>query len=281
MGACNFFCRSMPRTQFLLKALAKESSNTEFNGSEEVDEAVRKLKVILKQEGMTFHPIPDFNEEYMLVVDSSLEGFGAVFGIGKCEDEKVENFRPVAFGSGAFESKIKLESSRNRELIGIQRALSYFRDLLSDAVPLTVICDHKSISNINNNEEAKKYPITRVRKALSEYPNLKIKYASAKDEIVQICDGLSRAITISGKIDPVEIVGWMDENLPDAQTNNMNILKKYKYRHFSEIALDENKLKIEQRKDKFCLEILSKSNNKNSWNIGPHEYAIKNSLILK
>jgi hypothetical protein len=97
MGACNFFCRSMPRTQFLLKALAKESSNTEFNGSEEVDEAVRKLKVILEQEGMTFHPIPDFNEEYMLVVDSSLEGFGAVFGIGKCEDEKVENFRPVAF----------------------------------------------------------------------------------------------------------------------------------------------------------------------------------------
>lgn len=167
LGAVQFYVRVIPRAMQTLKPLTIEISNKTFTGSSQVEKAVMKLREILKSSKELFHPLPSHDENYILAVDSSLTGYGSLFGLAKIHEDQAEDIKVIAYGSGQFDKRLQLDSSRNRELCGLEKSLMYFKDLIDITKPFYAFVDHKSLATLENNEIAKKEPVTRVRKALA------------------------------------------------------------------------------------------------------------------
>lgn len=283
LGAVQFYVRVIPRAMQTLKPLTIEISNKTFKGSSKVEEAVMKLRKILKSSKELFHPLPSQGENYILAVDSSLTGYGSLFGLAKIHEDQAEDIKAIAYGSGHFDKRLQLDSSRNRELCGLEKSLTYFKDLIDVTKPLYAFVDHKSLATLETNEIAKKEPVTRVRKALATImtmPNLIIKYVSAKSDLIRAVDGISRTISETQEVGQTYVTDWAETVLPQ-QLNNIQVLRNKKSEHPSIISFDENDIMKAQKSDGYCSDLLRKSDGKILWDVGSNSFEKKDEIIYK
>ena len=252
-GTFNFYIRQIPRLSLLLSPLSEAIGSTEFTLTDQAKAGIDRLKEIIKKGNgiRTCHLNYGNrnNQTIYIACDTSLVGSGFVIGNAIWKGEEIEILDVCHYGSKKLDRLSQLLSSRARELIGLQAALEAFKDLLWEGLEFVLLTDHRSLEKIGEGKTlGKTSSNTRTRNALAtvlNYPNLKILYVPATEDIIQLCDGLSRSGIFS-----VEEVGSAELDprleLPVA-LNAIEVTR-----------ISSDNLRAEQRKDAKLGEIIRK-----------------------
>jgi hypothetical protein len=131
---------------------------------------IQRVKELVRY-GLGVHHLDHSNmqESFIFVsCDSSLNT--AAYCIGNCKKsgDDYTNFKIAAFDSTPFDHAVAMQSSRSRELIGLNYALEKFADLLEPSLEFISLIDHKSLTKVSTNKSLGKTSTnTRLRKALA------------------------------------------------------------------------------------------------------------------
>ena len=145
LGFANFYRRFIRGFSAIAAPLhALTSTQVQFHWSPEADAAFRILK-----HRFTSAPIltlPDPQQQFVVEVDASNEGVGAILSQRSEQDGKV---RPCAFLSRRLSKAERNYDVGNRELLAVKLALEEWRHWLEGAEhPFIVWTDHKNLEYI-------------------------------------------------------------------------------------------------------------------------------------
>ena len=249
MATMNFFSRSVPRLAFLLKPLTDglRGKSKKFVLTDNMKNALTKLRENLRSGIGTTHL--SYDDQVFLAVDSSLTATG--FSVGNCvlENNQPKNITYSHFGSSNFDPVVQSLGSRNRELIGLSRALDTFSDIFPRSLSFVAFVDHESLCRVFQKQDLGISRLhTRVRKAYSivlDFPNLEIMHLPAKSDLMGVVDGISRLST-----GPASELSKAHLS-PDIQvmTNNLKIERP---------IIEKQRVLSEQRKCPKILQIIQK-----------------------
>ncbi|KAG1927362.1 retrotransposable element [Pimephales promelas] len=147
LGFANFYRRFIRNfSQVAAPLTALTSVKSCFRWSESAQEAFDRLKVLF-----TTAPIlimPDITRQFIVEVDASEVGVGAVLSQRSASDNKVH---PCAFFSHRLSSAERNYDVGNRELLAIRLALGEWRQWLEgSSVPFVVWTDHRNLEYIRS-----------------------------------------------------------------------------------------------------------------------------------
>lgn len=165
----NFSIISIP-----LNALTKK--NAPFIWTSECDEAFERMKKCLSDPKTLAYP--DYKKEFVLTVDASKMGCGAVLS----QDNK-----PIAFASKSFSRAERNKSTIEQELIAVHWSIKHFKHYLY-GTHFIVQSDHKPLIYLYNLKDPSS-KLTRLRLELAEF-NFSIEHIPGKSNVV--ADALSR-----------------------------------------------------------------------------------------
>ena len=142
LGFSNFYRKFIKNFSLIAAPLnALTSPAVPFLWTPEADEAFSTLKSLF-----TTAPVltmPDVTRQFVLEVDASESGVGAILSQRSGEDDKLH---PCAFFSRKLSSAEKNYDVGNRELLAIHDALKEWRHWLEGAsLPFVVLSDHKNL----------------------------------------------------------------------------------------------------------------------------------------
>ncbi|OMJ14782.1 Retrovirus-related Pol polyprotein from transposon, partial [Smittium culicis] len=143
VGYYRKFIPSFSKTaQPLNKLLTK---NTKWNWNEDCIYAAEKLKDDLSKSPVLSHP--DWNKEFILTTDASINGLGAILS------QKHENKeKPIAYGSRSLSSFEKNYSISNLEGLGVVWGIKLFKNYLWGN-KFTVVTDHSALVQLFKTKE--------------------------------------------------------------------------------------------------------------------------------
>ena len=120
----NFFSRVVHRLSFLLKPLTQQLRAKTFVLTDTLKMSLSKLRDCLKRGiGVSHRCNDDESRPIFVAVDSSLTACGFVVGNCNLRDNQPIDISYAHFGSSNFDLVFQSMGSRNRELIGLSRAL--------------------------------------------------------------------------------------------------------------------------------------------------------------
>ena len=138
---------------------ALTSTNTPFSWSPAAEEAFLSLKGLFTMAPVLIFPDP--GRQFIVEVDASDTGIGAILSQRAAEDQQVH---PVAFLSRRFTPVERNYDMGNRELLAVHAALEEWRHWLEVAQhPVLIWTDHKNLTYIR---EAKSWFPRQTRWAL-------------------------------------------------------------------------------------------------------------------
>lgn len=177
VAMANYYRKFVPGFSVItipLNRLTKK--NVPFVWNEEHQIAFDRIKQILSSPQTLAYP--DFTQEFVLTVDASKAGCGAVLS---------QNERPIAYASKGFNRAEGNKSTIEQELIAMHWAIKHFRYYLYGRHFL-VRSDHRPLIYLYNLKESSA-KLTRLRLELAEY-TFSIEHIRGKDNVV--ADALSR-----------------------------------------------------------------------------------------
>lgn len=177
VALANFYRKFVPNFALLsipLNALTRK--NTVFKWSTKCQDSFEKLKTALISPNILAYP--DYSSQFVLTVDASKLGCGAVLSQGD---------RPIAFASKAFSKAESNKATIEQELLAIHWSIKHFKHYLI-GVEFQVQSDHKPLIYLYNLKDPTS-KLTRLRLELAEF-NFTINHIPGKDNVV--ADALSR-----------------------------------------------------------------------------------------
>lgn len=163
LGICNYyrrFVRNFAQKAHPLTDLLKKNTNiTEW--SQECSIAFNTLKsCLITQPVMRY---PDFTKPFLLQVDASNFGIGAV--LAQCDEKGKDH--PVAYWSRKLTDSEGKSSATERECLAAVEAIKYFRSYLYGQ-PFVLETDHKSLEFMDS-FKAMNGKVARWKMALADY----------------------------------------------------------------------------------------------------------------
>lgn len=189
IGMAGFYRRFCPNFSAIIAPLTDLTSpKTKFVWTSECQESFEKVKTIL-----TSRPVlqaPDFNKKFVIQVDASDCGIGAVL----LQEDDSAILHPVCFLSTKLKKHQKAYSTIEKETLALITALKKFEVYVNRPrnEEILVLSDHNPITFLNkmkNNNQR----LTRWSLSLQPY-NIKVEHISGKNNIV--ADYLSRCASL-------------------------------------------------------------------------------------
>lgn len=177
VAMANFYRKFVPKFSILAKSLNNLTrKNVPFIWTAECQQSFETLRnSLINPETLAY---PDFSTEFVLTVDASKTGCGAVLS---------QHERPIAFASKAFNKCEMNKATIEQELIAIQWSIKYFKTYLY-GLRFRVRSDHKPLIFLFNLKDPSS-KLTRMRLDLAEY-DFTIEHIPGKNNVV--ADALSR-----------------------------------------------------------------------------------------
>ena len=146
LGLCSFFRRTIPdfatKAQPLTKLTRKDSEWKEGQLPDEARQSFEKLKLeLISRPCLT---PPDFSKEFILTVDASTNGLGAI--LSQKGDDSLEH--PIAYGSRALSETEKKYASFRLEYLALLWGCKHFKPYLLGK-RFQVRTDHKPLLSFN------------------------------------------------------------------------------------------------------------------------------------
>lgn len=147
LGFANFYRRFIRNfSQVAAPLTALTSSKSKFAWSETAQDAFDRLKMLFTSAPILITPDPE--RQFIVEVDASEIGIGAVLSQRSSQDDKVH---PCAFYSHRLSPAERNYDVGNRELLAIRLALGEWRHWLEGAsVPFIVWTDHRNLEYIRS-----------------------------------------------------------------------------------------------------------------------------------
>lgn len=179
---CNYYRKFIPNFGVIAKPLNNlTKKNAEFKWTEEHTHIFNSLKQTLMNPPILQYP--DFNKQFILTVDASKQGIGAV--LSQLSDDG--NDLPIAFASSGFSTADQNKPPIYQELLAIYFGIKHFRPYLY-GTHFLVRSDHKPLSFLfTMKDPATKF--ARIRTELTAY-NFTIEHIKGADNVA--ADALSR-----------------------------------------------------------------------------------------
>ena len=179
-GYYRHFCRNFSMITAPLTNLLKKSQKYEWSSSCEA--AFQQAKLILSSRPILM--APDFHKPFLLMVDASDIGAGAV--LMQCDEKDIEH--PVCYFSRKFDSHQKNYSTIEKEALTLLLALQHFDVYLNTTMfAVTVFMDHNPLVFVNKMKN-KNQRLLRWSLCYQQY-NLNIEHVQGRDNV--IADALS------------------------------------------------------------------------------------------
>ena len=208
LGLCSFFRRTIPGFATIAAPLTELTrlDATWTKGALPTDAlaAFNRLKLLLTSRPC-LRPV-DFNREFIVTVDSSLQGIGAI--LSQTGPDGIE--RPCAYASRVLQDAEKRYPPTKLEATGLLWSVKHFRPYLVGK-HFTIRTDHQPLTALNRMTG---FSLDRIYAELSEYLPFTIKYVPGKS---MPADGLSRK--------EIAATSWVD--LTTDQLYNMQQQDKY------------------------------------------------------
>lgn len=151
--------------------------------NDEATKAFNDLKEILTSEPVLAKP--DFNKEFFVVTDASIEGIGCI--LTQKDEEGHEH--PIVYSSRALQGSEKNHGVSKLELLAVVWALQLYQPyLLGSHFQVTIISDHSALNGLLRTKKSTGI-IARWIEILSEY-DFKIIYRPGR--VNESADFLSR-----------------------------------------------------------------------------------------
>lgn len=184
LGSVGYYRRYSPNFADVAAPLTDLLNNKKkFVWSSDCQTAYEKIRTLLTQAPVL--STPDFNQPFVLQVDASDRGAGAVL----LQESSDKILHPVCYASVKFKKYQQNYSTIEKELFSLLFALDKFNVYLSDSrYPITVFSDHYRLRFLMKMQN-KNQRLMRWSLALQPY-NLTIKHIKGKDNF--IADMLSR-----------------------------------------------------------------------------------------
>lgn len=179
---CNYYRKFIKDFGRIAKPLNNlTGKKSQFIWTEECENSFKKLKNLLKSPPILQYP--DFNKEFILTVDASKQGIGAVLSQLNDNGEDL----PIAFASSGFNKADSNKAPIDQELLAIYFGIIHFRPYLFGNHFL-VRSDHKPLSYLFSMKDPTS-KFARIRSELTVY-NFTIEHIKGKDNVA--ADALSR-----------------------------------------------------------------------------------------
>lgn len=184
IGLASYYRRFVHNFAKIARPLHEQiKTTTRIAWNDEATNAFYKLKELLTSEPILAKP--DFNKEFFVVTDASIEGLGAI--LTQKDDEDREH--PIIYSSRALQGSEKNYGISKLELLAVVWALQLYRPyLLGSHFQVTIISDHSALNGLLKSKKPTGI-IARWIEILSEY-NFKIVYRPGR--VNESADFLSR-----------------------------------------------------------------------------------------
>ncbi|XP_067622234.1 retrovirus-related Pol polyprotein from transposon 412 isoform X2 [Eurosta solidaginis] len=177
----NYYRRFIPNFASLAAPLNRlNRKKVEFVWDEACENAFEKLKQALMSPQLLQYP--DFTKEFIITVDASKSGCGAILS-----QKHGDNDLPICFASKSFNKAEQKKAIIELELLAIHFAIKHFRPYVY-GTNFTVKSDHRPLVYLFNMKDPSS-KLSRIRLELSEY-KFTIEYIKGKSNVV--ADALSR-----------------------------------------------------------------------------------------
>lgn len=184
IGLASYYRRFVNNFAKVARPLHEQLKTTSrVTWTDDATKAFHKLKDILTSEPVLSKP--DFNKEFFVVTDASIEGLGAILTQKDEEDRE----HPIIYSSRALQGSEKNYGVSKLELLAVVWALQLYRPyLLGSHFQVTIISDHSAINGLLKSKKPTGI-IARWIEILSEY-NFKVVYRPGR--VNESADFLSR-----------------------------------------------------------------------------------------
>jgi hypothetical protein len=184
LGLASYYRRFVPNFAKIARPLHEQIKSTKRTfWDKEATNAFFRLKVYLTSEPVLTKP--DFNKEFFVVTDASIDGLGSILTQKDSEGRE----HPIIYSSRALQGSEKNYGVSKLELLAVVWALKQYRPyLLGSHFQVTVISDHSALNGILKTKKPTGI-IARWIEILSEY-NFKIVYRPGR--VNESADFLSR-----------------------------------------------------------------------------------------
>lgn len=174
VAMANYYRKFLPNFANISKPLnALTRKNSIFNWSDECQKAFESIKKMLINPRILAYP--DFTKNFVLTVDASKTGCGAVLS---------QEDKPITFASKSFSKAEQNKSTIEQELIAIHWGITHFKHYLY-GYSFTVRSDHRPLVYLFNLKDPNS-KLTRLRLELAEY-NFVIEHIQGKNNVVADC----------------------------------------------------------------------------------------------
>lgn len=178
----NYYRKFIPNFAIITRPLnATTKKDTVFKWTEECQSAFEKIKYSLINPPILQYP--DFSKQFVLTVDASKQGIGAV--LSQINDEGHD--LPISFASSGFSRADSNKPPIYQELLAIYFGIKHFRPYLF-GTHFLVRSDHKPLSFLFSMKDPTS-KFARIRSELTAY-DFTIEYIKGKDNVA--ADALSR-----------------------------------------------------------------------------------------
>ena len=239
IGIANYYRKYIQNFAKIAKPLFKLlEKDAKFNWNEDAEKAFIELKDRLCSAPVLRHP--NFNEQFIITVDSSGYALGAVLS------QKIDNNEhPIAYASRVLTSIESGYSTYEKEALGILFGIESFKQYVYNRKFL-VLTDHKPLTFSNKLENNRR--VLKWRHKLSDM-NYEVKFKEGVKNTV--ADGLSRCPVIDKHIHVVTRAQKRLENLKnvptpknpelnDLKTNDENIETSIKHFDYTNDNINNN-----------------------------------------
>jgi hypothetical protein len=169
VGLMQYFKRHIPNFAKILSSIRQLSQKyVPFCWTAEQDQALKKLKELLLQNATLAYP--DFNHEFVILVDGSKNSVGHVLA-----QTQGNVLRPLIFGGRALRKFEQSGSATHIELIGLLDAIKSHHPFLSNGRQFLILSDHVSLRFIQNLKLSSSPQLVRFSLFLQHF-NFRIKH---------------------------------------------------------------------------------------------------------
>lgn len=208
---CNYYRNFIDNFASIAAPLNKlDKKNSKFEWTNECQAAFNKLKDTLKNPPILQYP--DFNKQFIITVDASKGGIGAV--LSQTSDQGSD--LPVSFASKSFTNGERNKAVIEQELLAIHFGIKHFRPYIYGN-KFTVRSDHKPLQYLFSMKDPTS-KLARIRLDLTDY-DFCIEHVKGSDNVA--ADALSR-IDFSDIVKMHDINAQIFAMTTRSMTNNEN-----------------------------------------------------------